>query len=196
MPAMRLAPSPDVYDVPRYYGSEAHQYVMESLGRIGPSIVQLPIPFSGSTYFTRTGFKELSRALLGAVCASSLVRHPGLDPGSTFSSLPPEGRRGIPDQVRNDEALTLFDRALARFRQAAAILDSARSEPDEDAYDALLDSHSEALTALLALLALDLPALAAKLDAIVPQQAWELTGSEDCLEILRRDAHRLAASAA
>jgi hypothetical protein len=76
------------------------------------------------------------------------------------------------------------------------VLDAAKSEPDQDVYDALLDSHSEALTALLQSPAPDLPALAAKLDAIVPNQAWELTGSEDCLEILRRDAHRLAATAA
>jgi D-3-phosphoglycerate dehydrogenase len=38
--------------------------------------------------------------------------------------------------------------------------------------------------------------LAAKLEIIVPQLAWELTGCEDCLEILRDDAHRLAASTA
>jgi hypothetical protein len=89
-----------------------------------------------------------------------------------------------------------WDEALARFHQAQAALDAARSEPDEDVYDAFLDSHSAALTALLALPAPDLPALAAKLDVIVPQMAWELTGSEDCLEILRQDAHRLAAAAA
>jgi hypothetical protein len=37
-------------------------------------------------------------------------------------------------------------------------------------------------------------ALAAKLDHITAHLAWDLTGSEDCLEILRRDAHRLAAA--
>ncbi len=104
-------------------------------------------------------------------------------------------------QVQGDEAgrscaVTDWDRALARFREVQAVLDAARSEPDEDAYDALLDSHSDALAALLALPAPDLPALAAKLDVIVPQMASELTGSEDCLEILRRDARRLAAAAA
>jgi hypothetical protein len=36
--------------------------------------------------------------------------------------------------------------------------------------------------------------LAAGPDVIVPHLAWEITGSEDCLEILRHDAHRLAAS--
>jgi hypothetical protein len=141
------------------------------------------------------------RALLGAVCASPLVRHPGLDPGSTFTSPAAEGSRWIPDQVRDDGAdescaVTDWDRALARLRKAQAVLDAAVHEEDEDAYDTLLDSHSEALSALLALPAPDLPALAAKLDAIVPNQAWELTGSEDCLEILRQDARRLAATAA
>jgi hypothetical protein len=95
-----------------------------------------------------------------------------------------------PGLRRDDE----WGEAFARFQEAQAILDGARSEPDEDAYDLLLDSHSDALNALLALPAPDLPALTAKLDIIVPQQAWELTGSEDCLEILRQDVHRLAAS--
>jgi hypothetical protein len=129
--------------------------------------------------------------------ASPLVRHPGLgshqsstlmgslDPGSTFSSPAPEGRRWIPDQVRDDGkgqsfAVTIWDRALASFLEAQAILDAARSEPDQDAYDALP--------------APDLPAFAAKLDHITAHLAWELTGSEDCLEILRRDAHRFAAT--
>jgi hypothetical protein len=97
--------------------------------------------------------------------------------------------------LRRDDEVAQWDRALARFGEAQAILDAARSEPDQDAYDALLDSHSDALSALLRSPAPDLPALAAKLDVIVVQQAWEETGSEDCLDILRQDAHRLAASA-
>jgi hypothetical protein len=68
-----------------------------------------------------------------------------------------------------------WDRALVHLQKAQAALDAAVSEPDQDAYDALLDSHSDALKALL---------------------AWEQTGAEDCLEILRRDARRLAASTA
>jgi hypothetical protein len=89
--------------------------------------------------------------------------------------------------------VTNWDRALARFHEAQAVLDAARSEPDEDAYDALLDSRSDALCALLALPAPDLAALAAKLEIIVPRLAWELTGAEDCLDRLRRDATRLLA---
>ena len=137
------------------------------------------------------GQHKLSRrALLGAVCASPLVsRHSGLDPESTFPSPAPTGRRWIPDQVR-DDGVAAWDETLARFNQAQAVLDSAKSEPNEDAYDRLLDSHSEALTAK------PCPERSRRIEIIVPNQAWELTGSEDCLEILRRDARRLAATAA
>ena len=150
------------------------------------------------------GQHKLSRrALLGAVCASSLVRHPELVSGS--SSSPPgcmtnwtlkrvQGDGDGQDANGEASAVALWDRALARFQKAQAILDAAVHEPDEDVYDATLDSHSEALCALLALPAPDLPALAAKLDAIVAHLAWEQTGAEDCLERVRRDAHRLAAS--
>jgi hypothetical protein len=143
------------------------------------------------------GQHKLSRrALLGALCASPLVRRSGLDPESTCSSPGPEGRRWIPDQVRDDEegAAALWDRALVRLQAAQAVLNGAKSEPDQDVYDRLLDAQSEALRDLLALPAPDLPALAAKLDVIVPEQAWELSGCEDCLDILREDARRLDAS--
>jgi hypothetical protein len=151
------------------------------------------------------GQHKLSRrALLGAVCAmpvlseveGPLVRHPiprhsGLDPESTSLSPAPEGRRWIPDQVRDDDPTTIWDRALARLQSAQTVLDAAKSEPDQDAYDALLDSHSDALSALLALPAPDLAAVAAKLDLIVAQQAWELTGGEAYLAGLQEDARRL-----
>ena len=157
------------------------------------------------------GQHKLSRrALLGAVCASPLVRHPELVSGS--GSPPLDGvtswtlkrvQGDVEGQGPSDPscAVTNWDRALTRFNQAQAVLDAAVSEPDEDVYDALLDSHSEALAALPAP---DLPALAAKscpersrrIDAIVPNQAWELTGSEGCLERLRQDDRRLAATTA
>ena len=147
------------------------------------------------------GQHKLSRrALLGAVCASRAVapipsfprkRESSTGVGSTVV-------RWIPDQVRDDEgatessAVTNWDRAHARFHAAQVALDAAASEPDQDRYDALLDTHGAALAALLALPAPDLPALAAKLEIIVPNLAWETGGSEDCLEILRRDARSLA----
>ena len=135
------------------------------------------------------GQHKLSRrALLGAVCALPVIPAEA----GTSGRPAPSPSRWDPGRRRDDE----WGKALARFHQVDATLASARSEPAPDAYDALLDAHTEALCALLALPAPDLPALAAKLDVIVPQQAWELTGSEDCLEILRRDAHRLAAATA
>jgi hypothetical protein len=139
------------------------------------------------------------RALLGGVCASPLLRHPGLDPGpmNTVGAGPDEAVFMDPGLRRDDgegQDDGEWDEALDRFNQAQAVLDSAVHEEDEDAYDRLLDSHSEALVALLALPAPGLPALAAKLDVIVPQLAWELSGCEDCLETLRHDAHRLAAT--
>jgi hypothetical protein len=140
------------------------------------------------------GQHKLSRrALLGAVCASSLVRHPGLDPGSMDTALAETDSAVFMDSgVRRNDG---WGRALARFQSAQAVLDAARSEPDEDAYDALLDVQGEALCALLALPTPDLAGLAAKLDVIVVHLAWEQSGAEDCLERVRQDAHRLAASA-
>ena len=147
------------------------------------------------------GQHKLSRrALLGAVCAAPLVprhaqsRHSGLDPESTFPSPARGGERWIPDQVRDDKAAG-WDRALARFRSAQAEVDAATGEPDRRRYDALVDRADERMSALLALPAPDLAGMAVKLDIILPHRAWELTGSEDCLERLRQDAHRLAASA-
>ena len=145
------------------------------------------------------GQHKLSRrVVLGAVCASPLVGHPlarhsGLDPESMNTVVGEPGAAVFMDPgLRRDDE---WGKALARFHQAQAALDAAKSEPDQDRYDALLDSQSEALSALLGLPAPDLGGIAAKLDVIVAEQAWELTGAEDCLEILRRDARRLVAAA-
>ncbi|MEA3009509.1 MAG: hypothetical protein QOJ91_1201 [Sphingomonadales bacterium] len=139
---------------------------------------------------SRGGQKVSRRALLGAVCVSPALSVFPAKAGTSGRPAPSPSPGG-PGFRRDDE----WAEALARFNEVQAVVDNAVSEPDEDIYDRLLDRHAEALTALLALPAPDLPALAAKLDAITAHQAWENTGSEDCLEILRRDAHRLAASA-
>jgi hypothetical protein len=133
--------------------------------------------------------------VLSEVEGPLIPRHPGLDPGSMNTVGGEPGKAVFMDSglCRNDGE---WDTALARFHEAQTVLDAARHDEDEDACDRLLDSHSEAVAALLALPAPDLPGLAAKLDVIVPQMAWELAGCEDCLERLRRDAHRLAATAA
>ena len=150
--------------------------------------------------------KVSRRVLLGAACAAPvlsvvegpLIRHPGLDPGPTSSSQPPQGRR-IPDQVRNDDsgdaasfAVTKYDRALAAFLIAEAAVNAAAGEPDEDRYDALLGRLNNTLRRLLRGPTPHLPALAAKLAAANRHVAWELTGAETCMAALARDARRLA----
>ncbi|MEA3014669.1 MAG: hypothetical protein QOD42_3214 [Sphingomonadales bacterium] len=143
--------------------------------------------------------KVSRRVLLGAACAIPLIRHPGLDPGSTFSSQPSQGK-GIPDQVRNDDgsdkaqsiAVTKYDRAFATFLIAEAAVNAAAGEPDEDRYDALLGRLNNALRRLLRGPTPHLPALAAKLAAANRHLAWELTGAETCIAALARDARRLA----
>jgi len=80
--------------------------------------------------------KVSRRVLLGAACAIPLIRHPGPDPGPTFSSLTSQNR-GIPGRARNDGAaasfaVTKYDRAFAAFRIAEAAVNAAAGEPDED----------------------------------------------------------------
>ncbi|HEV7661852.1 MAG TPA: hypothetical protein VGO55_18585 [Allosphingosinicella sp.] len=155
--------------------------------------------------------KVSRRVLLGAACAAPvlsivegpLIRHPGLDPGSIFSSQLPQGR-GIPGHARNDEtgpekrsdaqspAVTKYDRAFARFLIAEAAVNAAAGEPDEDRYNALVGRLSNALRRLLRAPTPHLPALAAKLAAANRHLAWELTGAEACVAALARDAARLA----
>jgi hypothetical protein len=151
--------------------------------------------------------KVSRRVLLGAACAIPLIRHPGPDPGSTFS--PPQAQgRWIPGQARNDEAgsaktnepaslaVTEYDRAFAAFLVAEAAVNAAAGEPDEDRYDALMGRLNSTLRRLLRVPTPHLPALAAKLAAANRHLAWELTGAETCMAALARDARRLARCAA
>jgi hypothetical protein len=149
------------------------------------------VPAAGRETARRASLEVTRRTLLGAVCASTVIPAQAGTPARPA----PSPSRWDPGLRRDDEpfVVTIWDRALARVHKAQATLDSAAHEPDQDRYDALLDAHTDALSALLALPVPDLPALAAKLDIIVPHLAWELTGNEDCLEILRRDAMRLLA---
>jgi hypothetical protein len=70
------------------------------------------------------------------------------------------------------------------------------SEPDQRRYDALLDTFSNALRRLLRTPAPDLPALSLKIELAIDQAAWESAGGEACMAALKRDARRLARSAA
>ena len=150
------------------------------------------------------------RVLLGAACAVPLIRHPGLDPGSSFpsprqpDSRPPDRRapralRGNAEKRgRGDEKPVLgpvekWRKAVARFRRAEAILDAAIHEPDEDLYGDLVVAFNRALKRLLRTPATDLAALSFKLHLAVDHAAWELTGGEAGMAALKQDARRLAA---
>lgn len=85
-------------------------------------------------------------------------------------------------------------RSLATFRRAEAILNAAIHEPDEDRYGDLVVAFNRALRRLLRTPAPDLPALWLKIDLTVDQAAWELTGGEACMAVLKRDARRLTRS--
>jgi hypothetical protein len=99
----------------------------------------------------------------------------------------------MPDQVRHDQAKARWEGSLARFRAADAAISAATHSEDEALYDRLGDRHDAAIKRLLRTPAPDLPALALKLDLLVAQQAWEMSGGESCLAAIRQDAHRLAA---
>ena len=111
--------------------------------------------------------------------------------GAPLVPLILSGAEGSRSALSKD-AVPIWDRALARLREARAALDSAAHEPDQDRYDALLDSHSDALAALLALPAPDLAALARKLDLALDERTGEFGGDCAAMRILKRDARRLA----
>ncbi|HEX6375315.1 MAG TPA: hypothetical protein VFZ91_06305 [Allosphingosinicella sp.] len=157
------------------------------------------VPAAGRETARRASLEVSRRTLLGAVCAAPVLSPVIPAQAGTPARSAPSPSPWDPGLRRDDElssAVPVWDRALARFQTAQAALDAAAHEPNQDVYDALLGAHSGALTALLALPAPDPAALAAKLEIIVPHLAWEHTGAEDCLEILRQDAHRLAATPA
>ena len=82
--------------------------------------------------------------------------------------------------------------ALRRLNEAEALMMQAGDTRDERLYDRLGARHDAALKALLRTPARHLAALAFKLDLLIAEQAWEITGGELCLAALRRDAHRFA----
>jgi len=135
------------------------------------------------------------RALLGAAFVLPLSRHPELVSGSTFLFpwLAP-GTRWTPDQVRGDDlsrAVTKWDRAHTRFRNAEAAL-AAVQGADDVVFDRVLGRFNHALRRLLRAPPPDPAAFAAKLALAIEQEIWELTGGEACLAALKRDARRFA----
>jgi hypothetical protein len=97
-------------------------------------------------------------------------------------------------------------RTLAAFRRAQARVAASKAQERElpaarrafpcddlEAAFARVDSlRFAALRRLLRIPAADLPILALKLELAVADQAWELTGCEDCLALAAADARRLA----
>jgi hypothetical protein len=143
------------------------------------------------------------RDVLGAAFAVPLIRHPGLDPGSTFLlSTAPEEEGWMPDQVRHDDggraarsfAVTKWDRALAVFRRAEAAVVALEGGPDEDAFGRAQDRFNLLLRRLLACPAPDIAALATKLEAAVAAELADLTYAPPALAALAGDARRLAST--
>jgi len=97
-------------------------------------------------------------------------------------------------------ALAAYRRAEARvagFKAEEALLPPARRDWPacadlEDRFGELDSLRLAALRRLLRLPAPDLAALALKLELAVADLAWELSGSETCLETLAADVRRLA----
>jgi hypothetical protein len=107
----------------------------------------------------------------------------------------------VPDLRRRwNRTLAAYRRAEARvtaFKAQEALLPRARRaypacEDLEQRFGDLDDRRFAALRRLLRLPAPDLAALALKLDLAVADQAWELTGAENCLAGIAADARRLA----
>jgi len=142
------------------------------------------------------------REVLGAAfVAPVLLRHPGLDPGSTFFLSPAsEEERWMPDRARHDEgddagnsfAVAKWDRALLRFRHAEAALAALEGGPDEDAFGRAHDRFNAALRRLLAVPAPDVAALATKLEIAVAAELADLTYAPPALAHLAEDARRLS----
>ncbi|HEX8580285.1 MAG TPA: hypothetical protein VF655_11930 [Allosphingosinicella sp.] len=136
------------------------------------------------------------RALLGAAFAApvlSLVEKPVL------AALPPAsptaaGQGAAPPAAKLSRAVTLWDRAFARFQKADGELTALSGGPDDNVYDRAGTRHDRALVRLLRTPAPHAAALADKIDLLIAHQAWELRAGETCLAALSADARLLAGS--
>jgi hypothetical protein len=151
--------------------------------------------------------KPSRRALLGAAVAIPFVplsRHceersdaaiqagGGDDAGAGL--LPPGRARGRNDGVWR-EALAGFraaEGALREFLGRTAGAPDEEQEAVEREMDERLDALGPALLRLLGAPVPDLDALAVKIETIVAHEAFSVSGGEDCLADLCRDARRLA----
>jgi hypothetical protein len=89
---------------------------------------------------------------------------------------------------------------VAAFEAEERLVPAERRELAADAleerFERLDKLRLAAVRRLLRLPATDLPALVLKLDLAVAEQAWEDSGSEDCLVLIAADARRISANAA
>src|SRR5688572_19256176 len=102
-----------------------------------------------------------------------------------------------------EQAIAALRRAEARvaaFEAEEALLPAERRalacEALEERFGRLDKLRLAAVRRLLRLPAPDLPALALKFAVAVAEQAWEDSGSEDCLALIAADARRISKQAA
>ena len=136
-------------------------------------------------------FRLSRRALLGVACASPLLpRHPGLDPGPMNTvGTPARASAFMGSGLRRNDG---WERALALFNRADALISALEGRSDDDTFNRAADAHDCALERLLLAPAPDVAALAAKLRLARIHQAWELSAGEAMMEALERDAVSLA----
>ena len=132
------------------------------------------------------------RALLGAVCAAPLSRHPGLDPGPMNTALvEPDAAAFVDSGLRRNDDWT---RALTRLRRAEAAVLALEGGPDEDAFGRAQDRFNILFRRLLAHPAPDVAAVADKLEIAAAAELADLTYAPPGLTALVEDARRLASS--
>lgn len=89
---------------------------------------------------------------------------------------------------------------MAAFEAEERLLPAEQREVAADAleerFERLDKLRLAAVRRLLRLPAADLPALALKLEIAVAEQAWEDSGSQDCLILIAADARRISENAA
>lgn len=132
--------------------------------------------------------KVSRRVLLAAACAAPILSAVEGPAAPLILSGAEPGRSAI-----SKGAVTKWDQALTRYRQAEAAL-AAAPHADDATFDRLLGQVLCTLKRLLRTPAPHLPALATKLDLLVAHEAWELTFAAPSLAALRQDARRLAAA--
>lgn len=141
------------------------------------------------------------RALLGVGVGACAVAGGGR--GAAVQLAPVSGSASSACALSWDRAVAALRRAEARvaaFEAEERLLPAERralaGEALEERFERLDKLRLAAVRRLLRLPAADLPALALKLEIAVAEQAWEDSGSADCLALIAADARRMSANAA